>query len=148
MRIEKPNMNQIEASQKAYKSVAAEKIAEQNRKAQNPSEVKRDIVEISSAAKELLARATQNGRLAQDSPDLIISKTQIAVSLQKAGLVDDTEKADKISEKVFQRLSEESGLKNDKIERVKERLESGFYDSPQVIEKIAEGLMKDMKFNQ
>ncbi len=148
MRIEKPNLNQIEASQRAYKSVTAEKIAEQNRKAQNPVQAKRDIVEISSAAKELLNKASKQKQLADLSSRLGLSKDQIADTLQKAGLVDDASRADTISEKVIQRLSEESALKNDKIERVKERLQSGFYNSPQVIEKIAEGLMKDMKFNE
>ncbi len=148
MRIEKPNLNQIEASQRAYKSVAAEKIAEQNRKAQNPVQAKRDIVEISSAAKELLNKASKQNQPADLSGQLGLSKDQIADTLQKAGLVNDASRADSISEKVIQRLSEESALKNDKIERVKERLQSGFYNSPQVIEKIAEGLMKDMKFNE
>ncbi len=144
MRVEKPNLNQIESLQKAYRSQTPEKLGEAQSKEADAAGEKRDSVEISSTARALFEKAAA----AQNAQPVDGDQKQLASALQHSGLAKDAEEADRISQKIVEKLGEEQSVRESKLEQVKKRLDSGFYNSREVIEKIAEGLMRDMKFSK
>jgi len=141
MRVNKPTLNQIETSYKAYKTQIEKQLPDlKNGRNQNVKENK-DSIEISSKAKELF-----KSKALQSSEQAFISKDRLAEVLKQTAIARDDVQAEKISDTIMLQVSEKEARQAEKLQAVRKRLDEGFYNSPQVIEKIAEGLMKEMKF--
>ncbi|RMD98427.1 MAG: hypothetical protein D6814_07605 [Calditrichaeota bacterium] len=75
-----------------------------------------------------------------------LTQGELQNALKETQIARDPQHAEKIAEKVMNQVKQESKVRTDKIAVIQQRVESGFYNSPEVFEKIAEELMKEMKF--
>lgn len=107
------------------------------------SEATADRVEISEQGQQLL----ENHRLtasSEQSDRLRKAVNSLSQALLAAGVVDDPIRAEKIAEKVVKNIDEGSGLSEERLKEIHQRLEDDFYDSPQALETIVDRLQDEM----
>ncbi len=117
----------------------------------------RDSVDISSNAKRLLSgqkpalpdgvskarsESPPAGRL--DTVEVGNSANRLAKALTNAGIFTDADEAHKVASKIIEKLSAVPSSQESKLERVRNRIDSGFYGSRQVAEEVAKKLLKEM----
>ncbi len=109
-----------------------------------PPQNNADRIEISSEAQQLLA----SQRLAETDANGGIQKDEAVASLSRnlvdAGVVEDSDRAQKIAEKVMTKVEETEQADQSRLEEIREKLNNNFYSSPQVTEKIAERLQEEL----
>lgn len=103
-----------------------------------------DRIEISAEAQELLANQRLAANEANGSAPQADSAAALSRSLLSAGVVDDSDRAQKIAEKVMTKVDETEQAKQSRLEEIREKVDSNFYSSPQVTEKIAERLQDEL----
>lgn len=101
-----------------------------------------DRVEISKEGQQLLE--TRFAASGEESDRLGKAVTFLSQTLLAAGVVDDLDKAVKIAERVVKKMDEGSGLNEERLQEIRDRLENDFYKSAQVLETIVERLQDDM----
>lgn len=141
MRVEKPDLKNLLASQDAYRSQSVkDKAAEPSQRTRETAR-RKDTVEISQEARALFQESSQIEKPAS-APTR--ASEGIKKALLDAELARDDEHAEKLAGKIVGKLQDEASSRAAKIEQAKSRVNGKFYDSPQVLEKIAEGLMHEM----
>lgn len=126
----------------ANNNISAYKLNEQQRENdQAPVEKtngknKSDSVQISDKAKKLFE--------AQNAEKSTRGEDPLKKALLNSNVANSPEQADRISGKVDEKMAVKDADKEKQLELVKKRLNENYYNSPEVISKIADGLMKDL----
>ncbi len=142
MQIKNSGINQSLSGHEVYKARTQEKPAVQENKPESGASNK-DSVEISSAARQLYAQkvnAVNEQEPAQESR----AAERLENALLEGKVAESREQAGRIREKVGAKMAEQEAKSAEKVALAKQRVKEGYYNSPQVLEKIASGLMKDM----
>lgn len=145
MRIGKPHLNQIETSYRAYKAQIETQLENLKNGKVRKAEENKDSIEISPKAKELFEQTVAGQKEAETSPSFV-SREQLVDALTKSRLALNNSQAERITDRVMKEVTQEEAQQAEKIATIRQRVESGYYNSPEVFEKIAEGLMKEMNF--
>jgi hypothetical protein len=103
-----------------------------------------DRIEISAEAQQLLA----SQRLAENDANGATQRNDAVASLSRnlveAGVVEDSDRAQKIAEKVMTKVEETEQADQNRLEEIREKLKNNFYSSEQVTERIAERLQEEL----
>jgi hypothetical protein len=131
------------AGHEIYRSQSVQPQQEVERADQEKSPGTTDRVEISVEAQRLLEsqRPAELGGEAGQQNDAVASLTR---NLVNAGVVDDSDRARKIAEKVMTKVEESHELNENRLQEIRQKLESNFYSSRQVAETVAERLQEEM----
>ncbi|KAA3612140.1 MAG: hypothetical protein DWQ05_19250 [Calditrichaeota bacterium] len=140
MKIDRTGLGLRHDSISAYK--INERQSEEENLASGKTKGKKDLdtVELSTKAKKLFAAQKTAENTQGDNP--------LKDALIRSNVVDSEEQAARISGKVEEKMEANDIERQKRLEMIKQRLNDGFYDSPEVYDKIAAGLMKDMNINE
>ncbi len=99
-----------------------------------------DTVELSAKAKKLFE--------AQKTAQFAEGDSTLKQALIQSKVADSPEQAERISGKVDEKMEANALEKEKQLELIKQRISENFYSSPEVIDKIATGLMRDMQLKE
>lgn len=144
MRLEKAGLRKFIASHIA-KFAGPPKNASQKTAANEVR--KQDTVQISRPAKEIYRQMqAENRKNVNPNEGTAPAEDQLRRVLSGSGF--SRAESKKIANHVMNTIETEKPDRAEKLKAIRKRLEGGFYDSPEVIEKIARGLMRDMNFSK
>lgn len=99
-----------------------------------------DTVELSAKAKKLFE--------AQKANQIAEGDNTLKQALIQSKVADSPEQAERISGKVSEKMETNTFEREQRLELIKQRIAENFYNSPEVIDKIANGLMRDMHLKE
>ncbi|HHL71960.1 MAG TPA: hypothetical protein ENJ29_05550 [Bacteroidetes bacterium] len=142
MQIKNSGINQSAGGHEVYKARSQEKPAQQDKKTESAGSNK-DSLEISSAARQLYAQKVGATDKTQETGESRAAE-RLENALLEGKVAESREQAGRIREKVGVKMADQEAKSAEKVALAKQRIKEDFYNSPQVAEKIATGLMRDM----